>query len=278
MQQQRLRIKEFLAKEELRLAPSCGSAFEASVVEMLGFDAIHLSGQAIHKSLALADIGLMTLTELEGRLASINEAIDIPVIVDGETGFGSERNIRRTVRLLERAGASAIHFEDQVTPRRPRAGSNVPTISTKQMIAKLEAALEERSDPNMAIIARCEDRTSDEIIIERLTAYAKCGVDALWSSSGFGKNIIAPVREAAGGIPFIGIPANRSIKQETVKLGVRVMVIPSITMAAAAWGIATVLRKVRDVGSPDETYRHFDGLDEIREWIRDLGEDRYSIV
>jgi 2-methylisocitrate lyase-like PEP mutase family enzyme len=271
---QRAVLAGFMRGSEPRLAPSIADAFGASVVEMLQFDAVHVSGQAIHKSLALADAGLITLDELEGRVRTIADAVSIPVIVDGETGFGNVRNLRRTVRALERAGASAIHFEDQVTPRRYRAGGKVPTISTAEMSDKLKAALDERTDPSLLIIGRCEDRASNEILIERMIAYAATGIDGLWSS-GFGADIIKPVREAANGIRFLGVPTDRLIRRETAELGIAVMIFPTIPTVAAAWGMVTVLRKMREAGSPDEAYRSIDGLDEIRAWFRTMGEDRY---
>jgi 2-methylisocitrate lyase-like PEP mutase family enzyme len=274
MDDRRATLRAYLAGEEPRLAPSIADAFGASVVEMLKFDAVHVSGQAVHKSLGLADAGLITLDELEARVRTIAEAVSIPVIVDGETGFGNVRNLRRTVHALERAGASAIHFEDQVTPRRYRAGGNVPTISTAEMVDKLKAALDERLDARMLIVGRCEDRTSNSILIERMIAYAETGIDGLWSSA-FGADIIRPVRDAANGIRFLGVPTDRLIRRETAKLGVPVMIFPTIPTVAAAWGMATVLRKMRDAGSPDEAYRSLDGLDEVRSWFRALGEDRF---
>jgi len=274
MMEQRARLAEFLRGDEPRLAPSIADAFGASVVEMLEFDAVHVSGQAVHKSLALADAGLISFDELVDRVRAISDAVRLPVIVDGETGFGNARNIRRTVRALEHAGASAIHFEDQVTPRRYRAGGNVPTIPTAEMIDKLKAALDERTDPHMLIIGRCEDRTSKEILIERMIAYAGTGIDGLWSSA-FGADIITPVRQAANGIRFLGVPTERLIRKETAELGVPVMIFPTIPSVAAAWGMATVLRKMREAGSPDEAYRSIAGLDDVRTWFRKMGEDRY---
>jgi 2-methylisocitrate lyase-like PEP mutase family enzyme len=273
MREQRRKFKATFAVPTVTVAPSCGGAFDARVVEALGFDAIHLSGQAVHKSLGLADAGLITLSELEARTAQINEAVDLPVIVDGETGFGNQRNIKRAVRLLERAGASAIHFEDQVTPRRYRDGGVVPVISQDEMIAKLKAALDAREDPNMLIIARSEERSSKEAMIERLLTYAKTGVDGLWTSA-YDHALLGQLR-AATGLPFLGVPTDRLIKQETADAGVHAMIFPTIPTVAMAWGLRTVLTKMRESGS-DEAYRTIEGLDETRKWFRTLGENRYS--
>jgi 2-methylisocitrate lyase-like PEP mutase family enzyme len=271
MREQRLKIKEFLAQESIHLAPSCADAFGAAVIERLGFEALHLSGHAVHKSLCLPDAGLASANEFESRISSIVDAVSLPLIVDGETGFGGVRNIRRTMRLLERAGASAIHFEDQFTPRRYRSEGS-PTISSGDMVAKLKAALDERRDPNLAIIARSEERSSEPALIERLVTYAETGVDALWSS-GFSADLIRQVRAQARGIPFIGIAAD---PKAAAVVGVRIAVYPTVGIIAAAWGMTTVLAKLREGNAPEEIFRNLMGMDEVRAWFRDLGEARYS--
>lgn len=275
MQTPRQTMKAYLAGNEPRLAPSCASALDAAVVKLVGCHAVHVSGQAVHKSLALPDTGLITLTELESRVAAIADAIDLPVIVDAETGFGNARNVVRTVRALERVGASAIHIEDQITPRRFRnEGGSADTITTAAMVDKLKAALDARTDRDLVIVARCEDRTSPEAMIDRLVAYANAGVDALWTSN-FTAEVITRIRKAANGIRFMGVPTGRRIAKETAALGVPVMIFPTIPGVAAAWGMASVLRAVIEEGGADEAYKRFPGIDEIRDWYRKLGDERY---
>lgn len=271
MREQRLKIKEFLAGDAIHLAPSCADAFGAALIERLGFEAIHLSGHAVHKSLCLPDAGLASANEFESRVASIVDAVALPLIVDGETGFGGVRNMRRTMRLLERAGASAIHFEDQLTPRRYRSAGS-PTIPIGEMVAKLKAALDERRDATLAIIARCEERSSDAALIERLAAYAETGVDALWSSN-FSPDLIRRIRAAANGIPFIGIAADSGA---AAAAGVRVAVYPTVGIIAAAWGMTTVLTRLRGGAEPEEIFRDLHGMEEVRGWFRNLGEARYA--
>jgi 2-methylisocitrate lyase-like PEP mutase family enzyme len=271
MHERRLKIKAFLAGEGIHLAPSCADAFGAAVIERLGFEALHLSGHAVHKSLGLPDAGLATAGEFESRIMSIVDCVSLPLIVDGETGFGGVRNMRRTMRLLERVGASAIHFEDQFTPRRYRSEGS-PTISAAEMVAKLKAALDERRDPNLAIVARCEERSSDVALIERLVTYAETGVDALWSS-GFSADVIRQVRAQARGIPFIGIATDPGV---AAAAGVRIAVYPTVGIIAAAWGMTTILTKLREGNAPEEIFRNFAGMDEVRAWFRELGESRYA--
>lgn len=271
MRDQRIKIKEFLAGDTIHLAPSCADAFGAAVIERLGFEAVHLSGHAVHKSLCLPDAGLVSANEFESRVASIVDAVTLPLIVDGETGFGGARNMRRAMRLLDRAGASAVHFEDQLTPRRYRSAGS-PTIPIGEMVGKLKAALDERRDANLAIVARCEERSSDAALIERLVAYAETGVDALWSSN-FNPDLIRKVRTKARGLPFIGIAADTAA---SAAAGVRIAIYPTVGIIAAAWGMTTVLGKLRDGAAPEAIYHDLGGMEEVRAWFRELGEERYG--
>lgn len=272
MHEQRLKIKSFLASEEIHLAPSCGDAFGAALIEHMGFEAVHLSGHALHKSLGLPDAGLASPNEFERCVRAIADAVSLPLIVDGETGFGGVRNMRRTMRLLEQGGASAIHFEDQFTPRRYRSAGS-PTIPLEEMVAKLKAALDERTDSSLAIVARSEERSSEAALVERLVAYAATGVDALWSSD-FSADVIRKVRAQTHGIPFIGIATDA---RKAAATGVRIAIYPTTAIIGAAWGMKTVLARLRDgAGAPDEVFRDLAGMDEIRSWFRNLGEAKYA--
>jgi 2-methylisocitrate lyase-like PEP mutase family enzyme len=272
----RKRVREYLSGPSGKVAPSCATPIEAALIEHLGFDAIHVSGNAVHKGLGLPDAGLVTLPEMADRVRSIADVTSLPIVVDGETGFGSARNVLRTVRALERAGAAAIHLEDQVTPRRARdIGKTAEVISPEEMVDKLKAALDAREDPNLAVIARCEDRTSDAALVDRLVAYAEAGVDALWSAA-FGAAIIDPIKSQVGAKPFVGVPVGRRVSAEAVALGVRIMCFPTALALGAAWGAAAVLRDIKDGKTPDEAYGKLAGLDAIRTWYRDLGEDRFK--
>jgi 2-methylisocitrate lyase-like PEP mutase family enzyme len=272
MHEQRRKVKSFLTGEGIHLAPSCADAFGAALIERMGFEAVHLSGHAVHKSLCLPDAGLVTASEFEIRILAIVDAISLPLIVDGETGFGGVRNMRRTMRLFERAGASAIHFEDQITPRRFRTSGLSPTIPPGEMVSKLKAALDERRDANLAIVARCEERSSEAALVERLVTYAETGVDALWSS-GFSVAAIRQVREQARGIPFIGIATD---PREAAAAGVRIAIYPTTVIVAAAWGMRTVLARLQEGTMPEEIFKTLPGMDETRGWFRDLGEAHYA--
>jgi methylisocitrate lyase len=160
--------------------PGAFNALVARLIERQGFDAVYLSGAAFSAgALALPDVGLFTLTELAAQTAVVARAVEIPVIVDADTGFGEPVNVERTVRELESAGAAAIQLEDQRLPKRCGHLSGKSLVSTDEMCAKLRAAVAARRDPELVIIARSDARgvSSLDDAIERTKAYVAAGAD-----------------------------------------------------------------------------------------------------
>src|SRR5205085_4343125 len=133
----------------------------------------------VARSWGCADIGLLTATEMVGVHERIADAVDLPVVGDAETGYGNAVNVARTVRAYERAGVAAIHLEDDYTPKRPGGNPDVAhgAIPVAEMVGKLRAALDARTDPDFLIIARsnARDAESSEQLIERLLAYEEPG-------------------------------------------------------------------------------------------------------
>src|SRR5690348_8831010 len=113
------RFRGLIARRKAVLLPGAANALAARVIEDLGFEAIYVTGAGVTNTfLGMPDIGLLTVTELAGHVAAMREAVGLPLIVDADTGFGNALNVGRTVRTLERAGASAIQIEDQDFPKR----------------------------------------------------------------------------------------------------------------------------------------------------------------
>ncbi len=160
--------------------PGAFNALVARLVERQGFDAAYLSGAALSAGdLAVPDVGLFTLSELAEQTARIARAIEIPLIVDADTGFGAAVNVERTVRMLETAGAAAIQLEDQCLPKRCGHLSGKTLVSVEEMCAKLRAAADARHDPELVLIARTDARGVESIddAIGRAKAYLAAGAD-----------------------------------------------------------------------------------------------------
>ena len=160
--------------------PGVSNALAARVVADLGFRAAYVTGAGIANTfLGMPDNGLVTLTELADHVASIREIFPGPLMVDADTGFGNAINMVRTVKLLERAGADAIQIEDQVFPKRCGHFDGKAVIPATEMVAKIKAAVDARSDPGLLIVARTDAIATDgfRAAVERANAYRAAGAD-----------------------------------------------------------------------------------------------------
>ena len=126
------------------------------------------------------DIGLVTLAELADHVAAIADAVEFPILVDADTGFGNPLNVMRSVRLLERAGAAGIQLEDQVFPKKCGHFAGKQVIARAEMVGKIKAACDARHDGDLQIVARTDARAIEGIdaAIDRAQAYVEAGADA----------------------------------------------------------------------------------------------------
>ena len=165
------------------LVPGAFNALSARVIEDLGFEAIYVTGAGVTNMwFGLPDQGFMGLHEIADHTARIRDAVALPLIVDADTGFGNALNVRHTVRVLERAGADCIQFEDQVAPKRCGHFSGKEVISTEEAVAKIKAAVDARIDPDQLIMARTDACAVQgfEAAIERAQKFSEAGADILF--------------------------------------------------------------------------------------------------
>jgi 2-methylisocitrate lyase-like PEP mutase family enzyme len=165
------------------ILPGAYDALSARLIEAAGFDAVYLTGAGLaNSSLGVPDIGLVTLTELRDHVARIADAVSVPLVVDADTGFGNAINMRRTVKLLERAGASALQIEDQVFPKKCGHFAGKAVIPAAEMVQKVHAAVDARASEELLIIARTDARavSTMEEALERAHLYREAGADILF--------------------------------------------------------------------------------------------------
>jgi carboxyvinyl-carboxyphosphonate phosphorylmutase len=157
----------------------------ARVAEQVGYEVgALLSSAASMAVLAGPDLSLLSLTEMVEQTCRVTRACDLPVLVDGEQGFGNALNVRRTVTEIEAAGAAGVTIEDTVLPRAFKAGDGYQLVSVEEGRAKMRAALDGRSDPSFLVLARTSAfsvGSIDEALL-RVTAYEEEGVDAIFLS------------------------------------------------------------------------------------------------
>ncbi|MEL7566675.1 MAG: isocitrate lyase/PEP mutase family protein, partial [Dehalobacterium sp.] len=154
------RLRQLLNDKKILVAPGAHDALTAKIIEQVGFNAVYLTGYGQAAShLGQPDVGLLTMTEMLSRVSNMVSAVEVPVICDGDTGFGNVVNVMRTVREYEKAGAAAIQLEDQVNPKKCGHMTGRQVISKEEMVEKIKAAVAARKDPDFVIIARTDART-----------------------------------------------------------------------------------------------------------------------
>lgn len=165
------------------LVPGAFNALSAKVVEDLGFEALYVTGAGVTNMwFGLPDQGFMGLAEIADHTARIRDAVELPLIVDADTGFGNALNVRHAVRTLERAGADCIQLEDQVAPKRCGHFNGKEVISTEEAVSKIKAAVDARRDPDLLIMARTDACATQgfEAAVERAQRFAEAGADLLF--------------------------------------------------------------------------------------------------
>jgi len=165
------------------IVPGAFNALSAKVIEDLGYEAIYVTGAGVTNMwFAMPDQGFMGLAEIADHTARIRDAVNVPLLVDADTGFGNALNVYHTVRTLERAGADCIQLEDQVAPKRCGHFSGKEVISTEEAVSKIKAAVDARRDPDLLIMARTDAAATQgfEAAVERAQKFAEAGADILF--------------------------------------------------------------------------------------------------
>lgn len=178
-----LNLRQLLAGNGLLALPGVYDGLSARLVEQAGFQAAFVSGAGVSFSrLGQPDLGLVSLTELADCVRQLREAVQIPLLVDMDTGFGNALNTQRSVRLLEQAGAAGLQIEDQQMPKRCGHLQGKQVIATAEMVGKLNAALDARQSDDTLIVARTDALGVNgfDDALERAERYLATGVDALF--------------------------------------------------------------------------------------------------
>jgi 2-methylisocitrate lyase-like PEP mutase family enzyme len=177
------RFKLSLKQAEVVKAPGVYDGLSALLVEQAGFECAFLSGACLSFArFGRPDVGLVSANEVAQTVAIIRDRVEIPLIVDMDTGFGNVLNVKRTVRDFERAGATALQMEDQVQPKRCGHMAGKTVIPTEEMVGKIRAALDARQEQGTAIIARTDALGVNgfDDAMERAQRYREAGADALF--------------------------------------------------------------------------------------------------
>jgi 2-methylisocitrate lyase-like PEP mutase family enzyme len=257
------RLRAALRGGELITAPGVYDMISARIADTLGFQALYMTGYGVSASLGLPDAGLVSYSEMVGRVAQICQGTTTPVICDADTGFGGLLNLERTVKGYEAAGAAAIQIEDQVFPKRCGHTPGRRVVPIDDMVRKLQVASASRSSPDFLIVARTDARTSlgiDEAL-RRGEAYAKAGADILFVESPESEEEMARIGRHFD-VPLLANMADggrtpilpRARLQE---LGYSIAIFPATGFLATAKALERVYGVLKEKGSSDTLASEF---------------------
>ena len=179
-------LRHLLSRGRILVAPGAHDVLTARIIEGEGFDAVYMTGYGTSASvLGRPDVQLLTMTEMVERASNMAEAVGVPLIADGDTGYGNAVNVMRTVREYEKAGVACIQLEDQVSPKKCGHMLGREIISRQEMVGKIRAACDARHDPDFMIMARTDARTTHGLkeALERGKAYEEAGADIVFIES-----------------------------------------------------------------------------------------------
>lgn len=236
-------LRHRLQQPGIVIAPGVYDALTAHLAAQAGFSALYLSGAAVaYTRLGGPDLGLVTMTETAEAIRLIRERVSVPLIVDGDTGYGNALNVERTVRAFERAGANAIQLEDQTFPKRCGHLSDKSLISSAEMVGKIRAAVASRQSADFLIIARTDAVAVEgfEAALARAEAYVAAGADLLFVEAPRSKEMLAEITgRLANRVPLMANMVEGGLTpmlsgEELQALGFRLVIFPGGIVRAIA--------------------------------------------
>jgi 2-methylisocitrate lyase-like PEP mutase family enzyme len=238
------------------IVPGAFDAMAARIAEAAGFPVVYLTGAGVTNAfLGAPDLGLITATEMSQQIAACRAAVRVPIIADGDTGFGNAVNLVRTVQLYERAGANAIQIEDQVFPKRCGHFEGKAVVAVAEMVQKVRAAVDARSDPNFLVIARTDARAVEglQAALDRAAAYREAGADVLFVEAPQNEEELRAIPRALPGPHLCNIVHGGKTpmlpREVLAEMGYGGILYANAALQAAMLSVSSTMRHLRQHGS-----------------------------
>ena len=252
-------LRERVNQRNALLVPGAFNAMSARAIADLGFEAVYLSGAGLtNMYYGLPDLAFISLRDVVEHTAAIRDAVDIPLIVDIDTGFGNALNVRQTMRALERAGADAVQIEDQTFPKRCGHFAGKSVASTEEMLSKIKAAVDARQDENFQVIARTDARATQgfEAAIERAHKFAEAGADILFVEATESADEVRRLPQLLDRPQLMNIVIGGKTpaldQAELAALGFGIVLYANVALQGAALGMHKSLSQLKAQGRLDE--------------------------
>ncbi|MPZ24877.1 MAG: carboxyvinyl-carboxyphosphonate phosphorylmutase [Micromonosporaceae bacterium] len=254
----RTRIEQAHDRRQPLIVPGAVDTITALLIQQLGFEAVYVSGAGLANSrLGVPDVGLVTLTEMVQQVDAMANAIDVPLVVDADAGYGNALNVYRTVRLLEGAGAAALQLEDQTSPKRCGHFDGKEVVPTHEMVAKVKAALDARRQDTL-IIARTDALAvlGLQQALERVAAYAAAGADLLFVEAPTNVEDLRAIPSLVPGLHVANmVEGGKSpllSQRELGEMGYALVLYANSAMRASLQNAREVLQHLREAGSTQQ--------------------------
>jgi len=277
------RLREQLADPKILVAPGCYDAFTATLIDKAAFGACYLSGAGVSYShTGRPDLGLVTCTEMVARIAAIAEAVSIPIIADGDTGYGNAANVARTVRAYEQVGCAAIQLEDQHFPKRCGHLAGKELVSAQEMAGKVRAACDTRRDSDFVVIARTDAIAThgmDEAL-DRAGLYMNSGADVIFVESPRDRKDLETIATRLGGrVPLLanmveGGKTPLFTNSELQDMGYSLVIYPNAILRGVAKVGADILE---DLKANDTTRESLHRMRDFKELNNLLGIEEFAV-
>jgi 2-methylisocitrate lyase-like PEP mutase family enzyme len=249
-------LKTILSRRQAAILPGAANGLFARIIEELGYEAVYVTGAGVaNMYLGAPDIGLTTLTETASHVSAIADAVEIPLLVDADTGFGNPVNVVRTVRVLERAGAAGLQIEDQVFPKKCGHFDGKDIVPLEEMLAKIRAAVDTRRDGDLQIVARTDARAilGLQAAIDRAGAMIEAGADVTFVEAPISAGELAQIARSlsapqVANIVFGGRTPELN-RQELAELGYGCVLYANAALQAALKASQEVLAELKREGS-----------------------------
>lgn len=250
-------LRNLLEERRLLITPGAFDGLSARLIERAGFSLIYATGGGIARSMGYPDMGLITMNEVLMRIKNMVDVTNIPVFADADTGYGNALNLMRTVREFEATGVGGIHIEDQITPKKCGHYEEKSLISEGEMVKKIEAAREARTDPDFLIVARTDARSVEgfEGAIHRGRRYVEAGADMIFVEA---PQTVDEIREIPRLISaplvinmFMGGKTPLVPMDRLEEWGYRIAIVPSSPQLAAIKAMQELLKVLKEKGTAE---------------------------
>ena len=267
-------FRRLLNQPGIIMAPGAYDCLTAKLIETAGFPAVYMTGAGTSVArLGYPDLALATMTEMRDNAAAIASIVDIPVIADADTGYGGILNIRRTIRQYERSGVAALHLEDQESPKRCGHLNDKRVIPLADMLPKIRAAVDARTDDDFTIIVRTDALavTGWDDAINRCQEYINAGADALFVEALRTPDEVArAARELDIPLLYNYVETGKSpllSAQELERLGFKIVIFPASALLTATQAIRQTLAALKQQGTTAHLLENMTSLQDCFEAV-----------